>query len=208
MTTKTARFGPLAIRYDERVLSPRPWTLAQAEWGAELAAAAPDGPVLELCAGAGHIGLALLQTTGRRLVQVDVDDSACSFAGQNAAACGMADRVDVRVGDMAAVLGTHERFPLILADPPYVTTSETARFPADPIRAIDGGPDGLRYVRLCLQVIATHLAPGGAALLQLRDATQVSMVEVLVADAYPSLGTGEARLHDRGALLRVDRVIS
>lgn len=47
---RTLAYGSLRIAYDERVLAPRPWTVLQAEWAADLLADAPDGPALELCA--------------------------------------------------------------------------------------------------------------------------------------------------------------
>ena len=56
MTDQVA-FGMLTISFDDRVLRPREWTAAQSEWAAEIARTAPDGTMLELCAGAGHIGL-------------------------------------------------------------------------------------------------------------------------------------------------------
>ena len=56
-TIRTMTFGDLEIAYDDRVLTPRPWTALQSEWAAELLESAPAGPVLELCAGAGQIGL-------------------------------------------------------------------------------------------------------------------------------------------------------
>ena len=54
-------FGHLPIAFDERVLRPRPWTVAQSRWAAELLHDRPaPSAVLELCAGAGHIGLLAL----------------------------------------------------------------------------------------------------------------------------------------------------
>ena len=57
MTVRTAEYGPLSIAYDHRVLEPRPWTAAQSRWVSALLESAPPGPVLEICSGAGHIGL-------------------------------------------------------------------------------------------------------------------------------------------------------
>ncbi len=192
---RTCEFGPLRISYDDRVLEPRPWTLAQSEWAAELAADAPDGPLLELCTGAGHIGLAAALLTGRRAVLVDADEAACEFALRNAVAAGIADRVEVRHGPMDAVLNTDELFAVVLADPPYIPSSETAVFPEDPLRAIDGGDDGLDLARLCLEVAAGHVLPGGPVVLQLRDAGQA---EVLV-------GGGLDKLDQRTGLVRLDQ---
>ena len=90
MPTETMTFGPLVVAFDERVLRPRPWTLLQASWAAELAVGAPAGPILELCSGAGHIGQAAAVLSGRGLVQVDVDPHACALAEANAAAIGYA----------------------------------------------------------------------------------------------------------------------
>ena len=65
-------FGGLSIRYDERVLEPRPWTTSQSRWAAELLRDTPPGPLLELCAGAGHIGLLAVAYQPRDLVMVDI----------------------------------------------------------------------------------------------------------------------------------------
>ena len=64
-------FGPVDIVFDESVLVPRPWTIAQSAWARQLIESVPAGDVLELCSGAGHIGLAAVHGTGRHLVQVD-----------------------------------------------------------------------------------------------------------------------------------------
>ena len=68
---------------------------------------------------------------------------------------------------MDAVLRPEERFALVLADPPYIPSTDTGTFPEDPLSAIDGGDDGLDLARLCLSVAATHLAAGREVLLQL-----------------------------------------
>jgi methylase of polypeptide subunit release factors len=198
------RFGPLDLRFDERVLRPRLWTLGQAVWGAALVASRPQGPVLELCAGAGQIGIALGMLADRDLVLVDMDDVACSFAQWNAAASGHGDRVDVRPGRMAEAVAAGERFELILADPPYVPSKETSRFPADPLPAIDGGDDGLDLAGQCVHLISSHLAPGGEALLQLRDPMQADVMTGYLSER-PSLGLQPRQrwVLEQGTLLRL-----
>ena len=56
----TVQIGALTIAYDASVLEPRPWTARQSEWAADLLSVAPAGRMLELCAGAGQIGLLAL----------------------------------------------------------------------------------------------------------------------------------------------------
>ena len=205
IATRTMRFGSLQIRYDDRVLEPRPWTTAQSAWAAELIEQAPEGDVLELCTGAGHIGLLAIAGSDRRLVAVDASPTAAEHAADNAAAAGLAGQVEVRLGRLDEVLDADERFAVVIADPPWVPRAETGRFPQDPLLAIDGGDDGLDVARLCLEVISHHLVPGGAAVLQLGTLEQVSALGDRVAEGGV-LRTGEVRKHDGGVLVRLDRM--
>ena len=174
------RFGPLVIAYDGRVLVPRAWTLEQSRWAADLAAHSRPGPLLELCAGVGHIGLAAAVLADRDLVQVEVDPVAAGFAVANADRAGRGDRVQVRVAPLEVAVRPDERFCVVIADPPYVPSADVGRFPEDPLLAIDGGEDGLAVVRACLSVAGRHLDAGGALVLQVAGPGQADEVAALV----------------------------
>ena len=208
-TTQRTAFGPLTIEYDDRVLRPRDWTRAQSAWAAELLTTLPPGGVLELCSGAGHIGLLAVAGTDRRLLQVDADAVACGFARANADRARNAGdgwSVEVRHGWLEEALEPQERFVLVIADPPWVTSVDTARHPQDPITAIDGGPDGLVVVRSSLAVTGRHLAHDGAALLQVGDAAQARRVdEHLRRTPGLALRTVEIRTVEGGALMHLVR---
>jgi release factor glutamine methyltransferase len=166
-------FHGLHIAHGAGVLRPRPWTALQSRWARAMLDLVPGGPVLELCCGAGQIGLASVAGTSRRVVLVDRSPRACAWAHHNAVANGMADRVEVRRGRADEVLGAHELFPLVLADPPYLTSVDAARWPDDPRVAVDGGTDGMDVARSVLGVAAEHLAAGGSVLLQACGARQI-----------------------------------
>jgi methylase of polypeptide subunit release factors len=136
--------------------------------------------------------LAAAARTGRPAVLVDASAEACRWARHNAAANGLADRVEVRHARFAEALRPGERFPLILADPPYVPSAEVARFPEDPVLAIDGGVDGLDLHRDLVAVIAGHLSAGGLALVQARGAPQAAAVAGMAA-GHPGLRAGPVR---------------
>ena len=195
-------YGGLTIQFDDRVLRPRQWTLAQACWAAELLESAPTGPVLELCAGVGHIGLVATVANDRHLVMVDVNPVACEFARTNARSAQMGSRAEVREGRMEEALDETERFSLIIADPPWVPTAETGRFPQDPLIAIDGGDDGLGLALVCCDVIGSHLQPGGDALLQLGSADQVARLTEVIPR---QLRVVESRSYDGGVIVRLTR---
>jgi methylase of polypeptide subunit release factors len=203
---ESIRFGDLTISYDDRVLEPRPWTAAQSRWVSDLLADAPDGPVLEVCTGAGHIGLLALHAHDRDLVLVDLDEAACGFARANAEAAGMGDRVTVRCGRMDEVVANGEWYAAIIADPPWVSTAEVERFPDDPRLAIDGGATGLDLVWACLDVITRHLDDGGFAVLQVGPGDQADAVEEhLRRHRELNLRYESRQEHDRGVLVHLTR---
>ncbi|MET3961501.1 methylase of polypeptide subunit release factors [Marmoricola sp. OAE513] len=198
---RIVQFGPLRISYDQRVLEPRPWTALQSRWANQLIGTAAPGPVLELCSGAGQIGLLAVHGTDRRLVAVDANPVASAFHRINARAAGLEDQVEVRTSYLTDACAEDELFPMILADPPWVLRSQVDRFPDDPVRAIDGGEDGLDVARQCIDVINRHLDDDGVALVQVGDGPQVQQL----ADALPyGLVATEHRAEPgRGAVVKV-----
>lgn len=196
-------YGPLTIAYSSDVLEPRPWTQAQSRWAAELLDAAPAGPILELCSGAGHIGiLAVVLSGGRRpLTTVDANPEAVRLGTLNAVRAGLT--VDARLGALDSTLNDEERFALVIADPPWVPSAMTGRFPEDPVLAIDGGADGLELARLCVSLAARHLLPAGRLLLQLGDIGQADLLAPLAS--AQGLVDRERRTYERGVVVCYSR---
>lgn len=192
-------FGGLRIGYDARLLQPRGWTVAQSLWAHDLLATLPPGPVLELCAGAGQIGLRAIHGTDRPLLCVDDNPAAGDHIALNAAAAGLEPQVTVRQASLERALADDEQFALVIADPPWVPRARVQSFPEDPVHAIDGGPDGLAVARLCLEVARDHLLPGGAILIQVGPGQSEQL-----AGELDDLDLREVRHHgDRGELLHL-----
>jgi release factor glutamine methyltransferase len=171
--------------------------LQQSEWAAQICAGVEPGPLLELCAGAGHIGLAAAVLADRDLVQVEADPIAASYARSNAAQVGWSGRVEVRTAALERAMQTDERFAVIIADPPYLRTADTGRWPEDPLVAIDGGVDGLDVVRACLHLAAQHLIAPGHLLLQTAGLAQNERITTLLdADRGWRLACRDVRVID------------
>jgi release factor glutamine methyltransferase len=199
-------FGELQIAYAESVLSPRAWTVAQSRWAVDIVRDLPDGPILELCSGSGQIGLLAALGSRRSLVAVDVNEVAVECARHNARSAGIGDRVEVRCGGIESALADHEKFPLIIADPPWVPHHEISKFPLDPPLAIDGGGDGMRLVLACVDVIDRHLGLDGVALLQLGSPAQVRKLQMHISDGRVGLVLAEHRsFPGHGVIARLDR---
>lgn len=171
----TVMFGGLRVPTSATVIAPRPWTVQQSLWAEELAPHCAPGPILELFAGSGHIGLEASRRTRRSAVLVDQSTNACHLATETARINGL----DAYVLNAAVSSEVCEstRPGLILADPPYVPESEVGQFPSDPVLAIDGGPDGLTAVRALLADVRQILGPHVPLLLQLRGAAQADDID-------------------------------
>jgi methylase of polypeptide subunit release factors len=198
-------FDGLHIEYTQGLLTPRAWTAAQSRWAGEVSDDLPTGPVLELCAGAGHIGLAAAVRCRRPLVQVDIDPVACAFARANAKAAGREQDVTVHCTTIEAAAGLGE-YPIVLADPPYLDRNEVARYPEDPVLAIDGGDDGMELIRSCLLTLAQVTDPSGMAILQVRGAHQAHAVEAeIMRRGHPLAVEGLRTFGPERALLALRR---
>ena len=204
--TEVIEFGSLSIQFDGRVLRPRRWTTAQSAWASALLRSAPEGPVLELCAGVGHIGLLAMTGQSRPLVLVDSSQVACDHAAVNQERAGLTGPVEIRCGRMEGLIGNDERFALIIADPPWVRSDDTDDHADDPVHAIDGGADGLDLIRTCVELIGRHLADGGSAVLQLGSVVQVAAVSDQLTD-HPDLALriAEHRAYEGGVLVHLVR---
>jgi carbamoyltransferase len=113
------------------------------------------GRVLDLCTGSGV--QALQQSAAAdSVVAVDVNPRAVAAARCNAALNGVAN-VDVRRGDLYAAV-RNERFDLIVANPPFVT-SPHERAPS----FHSGGATGDRVLRRVIRGWRYHLEKGGRA---------------------------------------------
>lgn len=197
---RTAFVGRLEIAWDPRILEPRPWTAEQSRWAARLLTTLPPGPVLELCSGAGHIGLLTVAGTRRELVCVDREPVATAYAADNAARNGIGEQVHARTATIEEVAEEPSRYALVLADPPWVPSAGIDRFPDDPPGAIDGGPAGTDLAVACVRTAARVLLPGGALVLQLGTVEQATG-EVTDAATAHGLTVEEVRPCDGGVLV-------
>jgi release factor glutamine methyltransferase len=164
-------FWGLPFYVDANVLVPRPDTETLIEVARGLR---PDRTtacrILDLCTGSGVIAISLAkELPAARVIATELSEPAAALARKNAERNGVADRVDIRTGDLwEPVAG--ERFDLVASNPPYIATSVIdtlqAEVKREPRIALDGGPDGLAfYDRICAAA-RIHLEPGGALVVE------------------------------------------
>ena len=222
--TGEAAFRELVLRVDPRVLIPRPETEilvgAVLAWAADRdeEAEEPAGEAggeagggesrgltaLDVGTGSGAIALSLL-TEGpfARVVATDVSTDALEVARENAARCGVADRLELRAGALWAPVGDGERFDVIVANPPYVAESERETLMPEvvehePAVALFSGADGLDLVRELVAGAGERLEPGGLLAMELGLGQAPVVAELVEAAGFAGVRvvddlTGRAR---------------
>ena len=165
----SADFFGLSFLVSPGVLIPR----ADSEVLVEEALAEPFlGPVYDVCCGSGCLLLSILsyrkemQGTG-----IDFSNVALSVARENGARLGLADRVCWMQWDVLADELPIEPIDLILCNPPYIPSAMCAMLDQtvlqEPMLALDGGEDGLRFYRILLPRLLKLLRPGGRLLFEI-----------------------------------------
>jgi len=160
-------FWSLPLAVDPRVLIPRRDTEAVVEVVLESVGdrAAPLS-VADIATGAGPIALALArELPAARVTATDASAAALEVARLNAERLALADRVELREGDLLAALPDTARFDVIASNPPYVRRGEIEKLAAEvrrePRSALDGGEDGLDVIRRLVAGAGERLAAGG-----------------------------------------------
>lgn len=165
--TGEAWFGDLRLRVPPGVMIPRsPISEVLAERVRPWLEREPDR-ILDLCCGAGCIGIAAGYVFRSAKVDLaDDDDRAVAAARENVRSIdpAISSRIEVVASDLFENLGGR-RYDLILCNPPYALTAEldsaAREFHHEPRHGLDGGVDGLAVWRRIVGDIGSHLNPGG-----------------------------------------------
>jgi len=178
-------FLGLRIKLASMPLIPRPET----EWWTEqliqhLKKTYGDEPfsLLDLCAGSGAIGLAILSVFPQ--ASVTFSELIPKHAEQiklNASVNGInASRIDVRVGDVFESIGV-DTFDIIATNPPYIPASrvldESLSF--EPNEALYSGSSGMDVItRICTEA-QDHINPNGELWMEC-DVSNIEMAQALI----------------------------
>lgn len=186
--TREAWLGEFRFYVDERVIVPRSyiahWLMSDpAPWIPQ-----PDAieSALELCTGSGCLAIVMAHVLpNASITAVDVSTPALAVARRNVADHGLEDRVALREGDLFGGVAGPDRYPLIVANPPYVTAAAMSALPDEyrhePVLALAGGQDGLDLVRRILAEAGDHLEPGGILVVEVGHARE------RVEQAFPDI---------------------
>lgn len=165
-------FYSLPFEVTRDVLIPRPDTELLVMEALQLIKEMPHPKILELGVGSGCISTAIaVNHKSVHIVGVEISPPTLSVAQRNLERHKVADRVELRLGDLFAPLQKGELFDVLVSNPPYIPTAEietlapTVRL-HEPHRALDGGGDGLDLIRQIARQAAVFVRPGGGVLIE------------------------------------------
>ena len=186
----TQGFRDITVRVGPDVLVPRPETELLVAWALELlpAPGVRRPLVLDIGTGSGCIACALAwERADVDIVALDASPAAVAIARTNSAALGVAPRVTVVVSDLFTALKPG-RADLIVSNPPYLRSGEAEALPPEvrdhePRVALDGGSDGLRFIRRLVSEASAWLLPGASLVLETAGDDHIVAVAALMRDA-------------------------
>ncbi len=181
-------FLGLSVRLDSRPLIPRPET----EWWTEMLCEHlhekfGDEPFsfLDLCAGSGAIGLAVLSRFPHArvsfaelsplhsaLIHMNIDENNLDSS-----------RADIRSGDLFAPFA-QSQFDIVATNPPYVPTTrelEESVTSFEPSEALFAGRDGLDIIKRIVSEVPAHMHTNGEVWIECDIANVEETAELLRA---------------------------
>ena len=202
-------FRTLTLKCDRRALIPRPETEELVERVIRhVRAVMPTTGrpfIVDVGTGSGCIILSLAKELERGIfLGTDISPDAVALAQENAARCGLTEKVRFAVADGMDEFDP-ESIDVIVSNPPYIASSECEALDPrvkdfEPRLALDGGDTGLDFYDRFVGDAMNVLKPGGAVFFEIGEG-QGEALRRMLAD----YGFGDIRIerdfagHDRYA---------
>jgi len=190
-------FFGLSFQVTPAVLIPRPETELLVEQALKALQARPhllSTASQQLCladigTGSGCIAISLAyHLHGIQILATDISIAALQVARLNARRHQVSDRLHLLQADLLDAIAPTPTFHLICANLPYIPQAPLANLPVfkqEPSLALDGGPDGLKWIDRLLHAARSRLAPGGLLLLEI-EASQGQSAPDLARRVFPA----------------------
>jgi release factor glutamine methyltransferase len=176
----TREFYSEQFLVDERVLVPRPETELLVEEAIRVMEKRTDLRVLDMGAGSGIIGVLLAQHGATDVTCIDISHEALLVARENARRLGVQDRITHVCSDLFGGIRKGQRFDVVVANLPYVSSSEWEGLMRDvrfePYVALVGGDRGTELYERFVCALTGYLGEGGAALCEVGGDAQAERV--------------------------------
>jgi len=188
-------FCGLDFFVDRNVLIPRPET----ELLVELALKKAPGSIADVGTGSGAIAVTLARhLPNAKVIGIDSAPEAIKIAERNAEYHKVEDRCQFVEGNLLEPL--KDKVDLIVSNPPYIPSADIETLQSEvrdfePRAALDGGEDGLKYIRQIIREAPRRLKSEGLLMLEfgfgqapaVRELTKESFKSVSIFRDYSNL---------------------
>jgi len=183
-------FMGLKILVNPNVLIPRPETeiLVELILGKVKSFNNRHLSVLDLGTGSGNIAISLAKFRDDcQLTAVDISAAAIAIAHKNAHINNVTGKIEFVLQDMEQFckecLQAGRRFDIIVSNPPYIKALEidflSREVRHEPRLALDGGDDGLKFIRLILEKVSCLLTRDGFLIMEIGDGQRQAVEKIL-----------------------------
>ena len=174
-------FRTLTLKCDRRALIPRPETeelvtRVLSHLGSRLSSSVSRPLVVDVGTGTGAIILSLAKEFKGDAVFLgtDVSEDAIALAKENAAKCGLSEKVKFAVMDGLDEFDEPQCVDVIVSNPPYIESAVCETLDPrvkdfEPRLALDGGASGLDFYDRYLSDAVNLLKPGGAVFFEIGE---------------------------------------
>ena len=146
------------------------------------------GNWVDLGTGSGAIAIGLADVlTKASVYAVDTSALALAIARGNAANCGFSNRIKFRQGSWWSPLSELQgKVSGMVSNPPYIPTATLKQLQPEVVKhephlALDGGNDGLDYIRHLVNTAPNYLVSGGVWLIEMMAGQAKAVRELLEA---------------------------
>lgn len=209
----TREFWGLEFHVNAHTLIPRPETEFAVESGVNCARRifkkTGQARILDLGCGSGCLLISILhEVKDASGIGVDIDPKAVELAQKNAEKLGVEARAQFKCMDWGD--GLIETFDIIVSNPPYIPSQDLAGLMPEvasyePVRALDGGRDGLDEYRKILPRAHRLLGQQGVLILEIGHGQAADVLGLLAQNGFHPLDAAQPVKHD---LAGCERIIS
>ncbi len=140
--------------------------------------------ILDLCTGSGCLAIAIAKEFPEVAVSgCDNSEAALEIAERNAG-INKIKNIKFIKGDLFKVVRKDDLFDMIISNPPYIRTEEINGLQPEvrdwePVKALDGGTDGLDYYRLIIPESVQYLKNNGIVIFEHGDGQSEHIAVIL-----------------------------